>query len=54
MGLHIVKKIVDKHSGKIEVDSVPGKTTFTVFLPLSNPLLNKQAIDDVQLITAGE
>ena len=43
LGLHIVKKIVDKHSGKIEADSVPGQTTFTVFLPLSK----KQANDDV-------
>ena len=34
LGLDIVKKIVAKHDGKIEVESVPGKTTFTVFLPL--------------------
>lgn len=32
LGLDIVKKIIDKHHGQIEVDSVPGKTTFTVCL----------------------
>lgn len=32
LGLDIVKKIIEKHHGKIEVSSVPGKTTFTVFL----------------------
>jgi PAS domain S-box-containing protein len=36
LGLDIVKKIVEeKHRGKIEVQSVPGRTTFTVFLPLT-------------------
>ena len=34
LGLDIVKKIVEKHQGTIEVDSVPGKTTFTVSLPV--------------------
>jgi len=35
LGLDIVKKIVDKHQGKIEVESIPGRTTFNVFLPMS-------------------
>ncbi|MEG4492013.1 AAA family ATPase [Microcoleus sp. D3_18_C4] len=35
LGLDIVKKIVDKHQGKIEVESIPDKTTFNVFLPMS-------------------
>ena len=34
LGLDIVNKIIKKHQGRIEVDSVPGKTTFTVFLPM--------------------
>jgi signal transduction histidine kinase len=34
LGLDIVKKIIDKHSGRIEVNSVPGQTTFTVILPM--------------------
>jgi two-component system, NtrC family, sensor kinase len=34
LGLDIVQKIIDKHGGKIEVESVPGKTTFTISLPL--------------------
>lgn len=34
LGLDIVRKIIDKHQGTIEVDSVPGKTTFTVSIPI--------------------
>ena len=37
LGLGIVKKIVDKHGGRIEVDSVPGRTCFTVRLPVDGP-----------------
>ncbi len=34
LGLDIVKRIIDKHKGKIEVESVPGKTTFSIYLPV--------------------
>lgn len=34
LGLDIVKKILNKHDGKIDLESVPGKTTFTVALPV--------------------
>lgn len=34
LGLDIVKKIIDKHNGEIQVDSEPGKTTFSVLLPV--------------------
>ncbi len=34
LGLDIVKKIVEKHGGKIYFESKPGKTTFFVDLPL--------------------
>ncbi len=42
LGLDIVKKIVEKHQGEIEVLSKPGETVFTVFLPINlsdNPSL---------------
>ena len=35
LGLDIVKKIIDKHQGKISVESKPGQTCFTVELPIS-------------------
>ncbi len=33
LGLDICKKIIDKHQGRIEVQSEPGRTCFTVYLP---------------------
>ena len=36
LGLDIVRKIVDRHQGRIQVKSRPGKTTFTVYLPIEN------------------
>ncbi|GAB4178509.1 MAG: AAA family ATPase [Coleofasciculaceae cyanobacterium] len=35
LGLDIVRRIIKKHQGRVGVDSVPGKTTFTVFLPIN-------------------
>ena len=35
LGLDIVKKIVEKHQGKIEVESKPGRTAFRVWLPIN-------------------
>ncbi|MGJ4787417.1 GHKL domain-containing protein [Leptospira koniambonensis] len=37
LGLGIVKGIVEKHKGKITVESIPGKTVFKVELPLRPP-----------------
>lgn len=34
LGLDIVKNIIDKHDGNIAVESQPGETTFTVYLPI--------------------
>lgn len=36
IGLDISKRIIEKHNGKIEVKSQPGKTTFSVYLPINN------------------
>ncbi len=38
LGLDIVKKIVDKHGGDIQVESSPGNTQFTVSIPLVDKL----------------
>jgi adenylate cyclase len=36
LGLDIVRKIVTKHDGKIQVESEPGRTAFTVSLPVQS------------------
>ena len=36
LGLHISKKIIDKHQGTIKVDSQPGRTEFKIWLPLNS------------------
>jgi two-component system NtrC family sensor kinase len=37
LGLDIVRKIIRKHQGTIEVASVPGKTTFSILIPIQIP-----------------
>lgn len=37
LGLDIVRKIIEKHQGKIDVNSIPDQTTFTVSLPMNLP-----------------
>ena len=34
LGLDIVRKIIDKHNGRVEVESEPGHTTFRIWLPM--------------------
>ncbi|MGB3402036.1 MAG: ATP-binding protein [Microcoleaceae cyanobacterium] len=36
LGLHICKKIIDKHQGYIKVESQPGSTQFHVWLPVGS------------------
>ncbi len=36
LGLHISKNIIDKHNGRITLESEPGNTKFTIWLPIEN------------------
>ncbi|NJN29800.1 MAG: hypothetical protein HC824_04625 [Synechococcales cyanobacterium RM1_1_8] len=54
LGLDIVKKIVEKHGGHIQVSSRPSYTIFTVVLPLAPQAAEAQEADEVQGEGQGE
>ena len=51
LGLHITKKIIDKHKGTIAVDSEPGHTRFSIWLPRnsqqSTAIINNQHLIEI-------
>ncbi|MFH0771536.1 MAG: HAMP domain-containing sensor histidine kinase [Candidatus Omnitrophota bacterium] len=47
MGLGICQQIVEKHNGRINVESVPGKTSFEVVLPIKAALA-KESLKQVE------
>ncbi|KOO11505.1 nitrogen regulation protein NR(II), partial [Vibrio xuii] len=34
LGLSIAQNLIDQHQGKIDVESWPGRTIFTIYLPI--------------------
>ncbi|MCB9556812.1 MAG: GAF domain-containing protein [Deltaproteobacteria bacterium] len=40
LGLGIARKIVERHQGRIDVSSRPGRTTFSVWLPRNKPTVS--------------
>jgi len=43
LGLDICKKIIEKHQGQIEVESRPGRTTFSVWLSIAEETAHDRA-----------
>jgi signal transduction histidine kinase len=37
LGLDVVRRLVSRHDGSVEVESIPGRTTFRVNLPAASP-----------------
>jgi signal transduction histidine kinase len=37
LGLDIVRRIIEKHDGNVSVESLPGRTAFTITLPVRRP-----------------
>lgn len=43
LGLHISRRIIDKHGGSLSCQSQPGQTTFSIWLPLQIPVLEDRS-----------
>jgi len=49
IGLDIVKNVITRHNGDVKVNSMPGKTEFTIRIPVSQNLTNKDSQDETSI-----
>lgn len=55
LGLHISHQIIEKHQGQIQLESEPGRTEFTIQLPLGQPHQDREMPSDNNSVqTIGE
>ena len=47
LGLDIARQIIQQHHGQIEVESQPGRTTFTVWLPIQQAITSSSKISSI-------
>lgn len=47
LGLDIARQIIQQHHGQIEVESQPGRTTFTVWLPIHQAITSSSKISSI-------
>ncbi|MEM6327023.1 MAG: ATP-binding protein [Bacteroidota bacterium] len=50
LGLDVVQRIVGQHEGRIDVQSEPGQTTFTVCLPIDAPTQAVEVPDEAEAV----
>lgn len=48
IGLDLVARIIKKHHGDIKAESVPGRTVFTICLPVNQPVTNYNSKQNIE------
>lgn len=54
LGLDISRRIIEKHAGRIEVETEPGRTTFTVILPVRNGLTRSRMEGSAEAVAQSQ
>lgn len=50
LGLDIVRRMIEKHKGAIALESIPGSTTFTITLPINQPISRELVESEVLML----
>lgn len=49
IGLDLVKTVISRHNGDVKVNSVPGKTVFTICIPVNQEKIKKELRDEASV-----